>query len=75
MTILLARDFETRENLESVIRSEMGDDTARNREAGHSIAGTREELKVLRLDDRTHIFGVKCVISDQPTKNIAIKKR
>ena len=73
--IFLANEYSTRDNLEAVIRAEVGDDIAANRVAGHSVTGTREELKTLQLDDRTTIYGVKCVISDQPTRDLAKKKK
>ena len=71
--IFLANEYSTRDNLEAVIRAEVGDDIAKNREMEHTITGTREELKELLLDDRTTVFGVKCVITDEPTKNLRKK--
>ena len=69
-----AKDFKTRNDLEAYIQAEFGGSININRQAGHILSGKREELKKLHLSDLTTVFGVKCVITDLPTKD-KIKKK
>ena len=55
-----AKNYATRADLEVVaIASDASKDT---------IEGTRDELARLKLSDQTTVYGVKCVITDNPTK-------
>lgn len=63
-----AKDYLNRQDLELAIKAEVGFDTNTNREVGHTIIGTREEMKVLYLSDAVLVYGVFCIISDKPTK-------
>ena len=63
----LAKEYQNRNYLELHISSTIGRDIGANKEAGHLIEGTREELRKLFLDDTKNIWGVKCVITDTPT--------
>lgn len=71
----LAKDFANRNELEAIIRVEVGDDIERNKDEGHTIRGTRAELKKLHLTDLTTVFGIKCVITDKPTTKISEEKK
>lgn len=57
--IILAKNYSKRADLELA---------AKNAEEGSSISGTREELSNLQLDDQTILHGLKCIITDSPTK-------
>ena len=61
--ILTASDFKSRQDLESYIKAEISTDIPVNKEIGHTIKGTRKQLKKLLLDDRKTVFGIKCVIT------------
>jgi len=61
--IFKAKDFKTRSELEKKIQAEVGTNIVANREAGHTIEGTKEELKKLHLSETTTVFGVKCKIN------------
>ena len=67
--ILKAEDYSNRNELEKMIRVEIGDDMEKNRLDGHIIKGTRKALQKLRLSDRSVVFGMKCIITDTPTKD------
>ncbi len=67
---ILASDFSNRQDLESYIKAEIRTDIPANKEAGHTIQGTREKLKQLQLDDKKNVFGIKCVITDTSTKSL-----
>lgn len=76
MIILFAKDFQIREDLESYIRAEYGDDIEKNKALKIQIRGTREELRRLKLSDLTTVWGIKCVINDFPTaKEISDKNK
>ena len=66
----LAKEYKFRADLESVILSMVGGNIEKNRDANpaHSIEGTRAELERLQLDDRTSIYGIHCVITDDTTE-------
>jgi len=69
--IILAKNFSNRSDLEKYITAEIGNDIPKNRESsGYIIKGKRKELKKLHLTDRTTIYGIKCLITDTPTKNL-----
>jgi len=69
-----AKEYADRKDLEKIIKAEVGIDMPSNREAGHKIEGTRQELEKLYLDDTKHIWGVRVVITDSPTKGRVKKK-
>ena len=58
------KDYHSRQDLEQVILAEVGNDIKMNRDAGHSILGTKEEFKNFSLDDTSNIFGVRCIFKD-----------
>ena len=64
-----AKNYKSRNELEKYIRAEIGDDMERNKEANLSITGTRAELERLKLSDRSTVFGIRCEITDTPTKD------
>jgi hypothetical protein len=70
----LAKEYLSRDDLESAIKIKVGNSIYLNQDAGHSIEGTREELKKFNLSDETNIFGVKCIITDSPTLDIIANK-
>ncbi len=72
--ILLASDFRNRQDLESYIKATIGTSIGDNKEAGHTIQGTRQKLKELQLDDRKNVFGCRVVITDFSTKSLLEEK-
>jgi len=60
----LAKNYKNRKQLEEAIQFEVGGNITKNEDAGHTIEGTKEELKELRLSETTKVFGVKCVVSE-----------
>ena len=68
--IILASDFSNRQDIESYIKGTIGTDIIKNREIGHTIQGTRAELKRLYLDDRKTVFGFRVEITDITTKSL-----
>ena len=71
---LLAKNYKLRSDLESVVLAECGSDIDKNREVGHTIKGTAEELKALYLSDLTTIFGVRCICTDESTVKLVEEK-
>ncbi len=67
MTIIKAKDFQSRGHLEAYVRSEFGNTT--EKKADVEIRGTMKELAALRLSGTTTFFGIKCVASDAPDLN------
>ena len=70
--------YATRPDLELSIRSVVGNDIEMNRDAGHTIEGTRAELEKFNLSDTSRIFGVQVVITEPSKKTRKIvegKKR
>ena len=67
---ILAKDFDSRQDLENSLNAQIGTDIKANREAGHQIVGTRAELKKLYLSDTSMVYGVRCLITDKPTDKI-----
>lgn len=69
-TILIeANLYQTRKDLEDVVRSTVGPDIVENSKSDYRISGTRAVLQRLGLDDTTPVFGVLCVITDTPTQD------
>ncbi len=62
--IFQAKNFSKREELENEIRNKIGLTPDRKSD---TIRGTREELEILRLSDRTVFWGLNCIIADEPT--------
>ena len=71
----LAKDFSNRQDLETIIKMEVGTDIEGNKAQGNVIKGTREKLKKLHLDDVTEVFGCKCIITDSPTSESIKEKK
>lgn len=63
-----ASDYQTRRDLERDLIKKVGKDIQENRELGHTISGTREDCERLLLNDLKEIWGVRCLITDTPTK-------
>ena len=63
--IFKASDYLNRNDLEKGIK-------ARDKLDGEEylISGTREELRVLNLDDTKTVYGVKVIITDTPTTEL-----
>jgi len=70
----LAKNYLNRNDLESVIRAEVGDNIEKNRQEKNTIKGTRQELKKLFLSDTSMVFGCKIIITDSPTTQILADK-
>jgi uncharacterized protein YpmS len=60
MKITLETDFKTREELDSFIRSRVGDNQEEN--IKHEVEVTEDEATKLALDRSTRVFGVRVVI-------------
>ena len=60
MVKILAKKYNTREELEA---KALGSDPKKD-----TIVGTRAELAKLHLSDQTTVHGLKCVITDSPTR-------
>ena len=69
-----AKDYISRQDLESFISAEIGQDITKNRESDNVIIGTRDELKQLGLSDQCRVFGIRVKISDTPTSKILADK-
>ncbi len=63
--MIQAKDYKNRAELEKFIRAEIGDDMKKT----EVIEGTRAELAKLKLSDRSTVFGIRCEITDTPTKD------
>lgn len=61
-------DFSTRAELDTYIKREHGTNITENRKSDIEIVGKREDFKHLMLSDTARVFGIKCVITDEPTK-------
>lgn len=65
MNTLQAKDYSSRAELENAVKALVGDSP--DHKPDYEIRGTKEELEMLKLSDRTTIFGVRGVIIDDPT--------
>jgi len=74
MREILAKNFNSRQDLESYLRAEIGDNIEKNKDEGNIIKGTRQELKKLFLSDVSTVFGCKVVITDLPTSQLLTEK-
>lgn len=63
-TILQAKNYQNRVELENVVRDLSG---LTPDSKIHKIEGTREELERLQLSDTTLFWGISCKITDTPT--------
>lgn len=62
MTTFKASKFKNRANLERQLSKDIGIDIQKNREEQHVLQGSRDELKRLNLNERSHVYGVRCEI-------------
>lgn len=67
-------DFTSREDLEAMIKSQVGADIRLNNDAGHTISGKRNDFKKFGLDDTCAIYGCKIIITDLSLKDILAEK-
>lgn len=73
-TTFWVSNYSTRYALESDIKSSVGTDTQKNKEANIEVCGTKKQLKQLRLNDTCTIWGIKVVSSDGSTqKDLKLK--
>ena len=63
-TQLSAKDYNSRSDLETAVGKLVALDTLPK---NYELRGTRKELAKLHLSDRTVFYGIKCVITDDPT--------
>jgi hypothetical protein len=73
MPTLQAKDYATREELETKVRQMTGE--APEKKEKHTIEGTRAELKPLRLTDKSMVYGWEVKITDTPTTFSPQKER
>ena len=59
--IFYTSNYETRADLEAHIKSKVGQDMVKNKDAGIEIRGTKKELKKLSLSDSCTVWGCKVV--------------
>ncbi len=65
MNIIQAKNFSNRAEIDNHIRNLTG--MTVDQKTDHQIKGTRNELERLGLSDRNIFWGIKCIISDDPT--------
>lgn len=63
--IIQAKDFVTRQDLETHVRNKIG--LTPELKTEYEINGTRSELARLQLSDRSLFWGVRCVVTDGAT--------
>ncbi len=63
-----AKDFDTRSQIDRYVSLECGENAEANRSAGHSISGTRDELRRLGLSQDVRVHGVKVVLLEDKKK-------
>ena len=66
--IFQAKNYATRADLENAVLKDVGPNMEENRLGGHVIHGSKEELRRLHLSDFNIVYGVRCIILDEPTK-------
>ena len=64
-----AKNYLTRVDLDRAILAELGQDIKANKDAGHIISGTKDELKKLNLSDNCFVYGCKVVSIDITTES------
>lgn len=62
MKITLDTSFTTREELDSFIRSRVGDNI--NENIKHEVEMTPDEAQVLALSEDTKVYGVRVIITE-----------
>jgi hypothetical protein len=62
---LLAANYQTRQDLENDVRNKIG--LTPEAKDKHTIEGSRADLAKLSLSDRSIFWGIKCLITDDPT--------
>jgi len=65
MTLIKAKDFATRTDLENKVRNLAG--LTPTPKPDYQITGTRAELARLQLSDTNVFWGILCTITDDPT--------
>lgn len=60
--IFKAKKFQNRQDLDATILATVGDNLTLNRQAGHRIEGTVEELEKLSLSKYSTVYGVRVII-------------
>ena len=63
MKISIDKTFDTREELDSFVRSRLGENQEEN--IKHELELSSEEAKTLALDVDTKVFGVRIVIKEE----------
>ena len=71
MKITLDTTFTTREELESFIRSRVGENNEQN--IKHEVELSAEEAQAFALDENTKVFGVRVLIKEKPVLEPVIK--
>lgn len=71
-TIILAKDFNLRSDLENHIRNKIG--LTSDVKPDYIIRGTKQELNKLFLSDKSIFWGIKSEIIDDKGKNVIINK-
>ncbi len=66
-TIIKAKDYKTRDDLENYVRNTTG--LTPDPKLDVVISGKREELEKLRLNDTSIFWGIPCKITDSPTEH------
>ena len=72
MNIIQAKDYKLRADLENYVRNTFG--LTPDKKIDTEIKGTREELALLQLSDKSTFWGIICSITDTPTKKIEVEK-
>ena len=72
MTIILAKDFNTRGDLENNIRNTLG--LTPDHKPNYIIQGTKQELNKLFLSDKSIFWGIRTELIDDKGKKVIIKK-
>jgi len=70
--IIQAKQYKNRQDLELFVKNNYG--LTPDLKTDITIKGKRDELEILQLSDRRLFYGIKCEISDKPTKIKEITK-
>ena len=74
-TIIQAKNYKNRDDIDKFVGELVNKDTAEKPD--FIIKGKRAELEVLRLCDKSTVWGIKCQITDtpsEPKKNGKVKR-
>ena len=74
METFWAKNYNTRAELENHIKEKVGLNTTTNEQEGHTISGTKKELKKLNLSSTTEIWGIKCKMTGSSVEKDLKKK-